>query len=112
MSYQHQDMAAGRWREFQLVEQLAHVGSEVSRALNWQEKGNHQLSYGAFIRALELLDLTIQDPKNRLRLKEPCRVREMLVDYFDGDNTYASSSVEWRKYFHHFALATAALHNR
>jgi hypothetical protein len=32
----HPSLAAGRWRTFSLMEQLAHVGSEVERALNWR----------------------------------------------------------------------------
>jgi len=59
----------------------------------------------AFFRALELLDLTIDDPKNALGLKELCRVREFLVDYFLYDNVYGFDDASWRKYFMTFALA-------
>lgn len=112
MTVQHQSMAAGRWQEFTLIEQMAHVGSEVSRALNWMEKGNHELSYSAFVRALELMDFTLQDPRNIGRLKEPCRCREALVDYFDGENIYGSSVASWRRYFDAYAYAVAAKNKR
>jgi hypothetical protein len=112
MTIQHQSLAAGRWRDFSLVEQMAHVGSEVSRALNWLEKGNRELSDSAFVRALELMDLTLQDPKNIGRLKEPCRCREALVDFFDGENLYGSSIANWRSYFDAFAFAAAAKNKR
>lgn len=85
-SHQHGDLAAGRWFELGLVEQSANVGSEVERAL-------------------ELLDLTLADPKNRGRRKEPCRAREVLVDYFAGDDQYGSTDELWRRYFLGFAWA-------
>ena len=40
----------------------------------------------ALERAIELLDLTIADPKNKKRLKEVLRVREALLDHFIFDN--------------------------
>ncbi len=104
-TYQHKTLAAGRWFELDLIEQMANVGSEVERTIRWKEKGNRDYSDRAFERALELLDLTIVDKKNRKRLKEPCRVREMLVDYFHGDNEYSSTDAAWRKYFYAFAYA-------
>jgi len=105
MKFQHKELAAGRWQEFTLVEQLANVGSEVSRALNWQGKGNPELSLRAVDRALELLYLTIGDSKNRGRLRELTRVREVLADYFYGENEYGSTPSLWRGYFDAFARA-------
>jgi hypothetical protein len=102
-------LAAGRWFELSLREQLANVGSEVERAILWREKGNGEYSGKALERALELLGLTIEDKKNRKRLKELTRAREVLVDYFYADNQYASSDQLWRSYFYGFAYA-ARLH--
>lgn len=86
------------------AEQLANTGSEVERSLKWKEKGKPALFEKAFYRMLELLDLTIADPKNRLRLKELTRTREALVDFLYGDNEYQSSAKIWRKYFSQFNL--------
>jgi hypothetical protein len=105
MNYQHQELSAGRWFEFTLLEQMANVGSEVERAILWRGKNNHEYSIKAVERALELLDLSIADVKNRRRLKELTRLREVLVDYFYGDNQYASSDELWRNYFYAFAYA-------
>ncbi len=71
--------------------------------LAWREK-NAKYSDAAFERALELLDLTMADPKNRRRLKEVCRVREVLVDYH-FDNEYGSTPESWEKYFYAFNYA-------
>ncbi|MDD4295266.1 MAG: hypothetical protein PHP69_07150 [Candidatus Omnitrophica bacterium] len=103
MSIQHKELAGGRWAEMSLAEQMANIGSEVSRALNWQKKGKEDLSQKAFNRALELLDMTIADIKKYSRLKELFRVREAMVDFFCGTNQFCSSELLWRKYFDHFA---------
>jgi len=104
---QHETLAAGRWQVFSLVEQLANVGSEVERALTWLDKRNPEYSRLAFLRALELLNLTIADPKHRSRLRELTRLREALLDYFLGDNEFRSSEKIWRSYFYGFAYAAA-----
>jgi hypothetical protein len=108
MTPQHKELAAGRWLTLSLVEQLANAGSEVERAVGWQRKGNADLSLRAAERALELLDLTISDAKNRGRLRELCRVRETVVDYFFGDNSYRSTAQSWHRYFFPFAVAARA----
>lgn len=101
MKLQHKKMASGNWSNLSLSEQMANVGSEVERAINWKNKGNSIYSQKAFERALELLDLTISC-SNKSSLKELTRTREVLVDYFIGDNQYSSSDDLWRKYFHAF----------
>jgi len=79
---------------------MANVGSEVLRAINWRQK-NPEYSRMAFERALELLDLTIEDKKNHSsgRLKELLRTRELLADYFCFDNVYKTNDKIWQNYF-------------
>jgi hypothetical protein len=108
MTVQHRELSAGRWFQFSLVEQMANTGSEVERALNWQQRGNAEYSTRAIERALELLDLTIADARHRGRLRELTRVREVLVDYFYADNRFGSSPARWRTYFNAFAVAARA----
>lgn len=103
MNLQHNELASGRWAQMSLAEQMANVGSEVSRSLNWQKKGKKDLAERSFHRALELMDMTIAPVKEYSRLKELFRVRETLVDFFCGKNQFGSSELLWRKYFDHFA---------
>jgi len=105
MSFLHKDLARGKWNELTLMQQLANVGSEVGRAINWKNKGNKEYSNNAFERALELLDLTLADKKNKKRLKEVARVREGLVDYFFNGNFYNFTDEWWEKYFLGFNYA-------
>ena len=106
MSYQHKDLAAGRWGQLSLLEQMANIGSEVERALNWRIKKNADYAQRAFERALELIDLTLDSGKNYAHLKEIARMREAIVDYFFGVNQFMSSESSWRNYFLPFASAS------
>ena len=105
MSYQHRELAEGKWNQLIFAEQMANVGSEVERTISWKKKGRTDFSGRAFERALELLDLTIADDKNRKRLKELLRVREVLADCFVFDNVYQSTPESWQRYFHCFLFA-------
>jgi len=103
MTAVHRELAAGRWREITFFEQMANIGSEVERTIRWREKGRTEIGMRALDRALELLDMTLDDPKNRGRLKELTRVREALADHFFFDNEYATTDRSWQRYFHQFA---------
>lgn len=105
MEYQHKNLAEGRWRGLTFFEQMANIGSEVERAIKWKNKGNAEYSRMAFERALELLDLTMDNKKSGSRLKELARVRETLADYFVFENIYGSSDEKWQKYFYVFNFA-------
>lgn len=106
MSFIHKELAGGRWLTLSFIDQMANIGSEVERTMVWRKKGDTAESSQAFFRALELLDLTIQDSKNKSKLKELCRLREVLVDYFMYDNIYRSSDNLWHNYFSSFAYAS------
>ena len=103
----HTELVAGRWYAFPLVLQLAHVGSEVSRACAAKTAGKNERLYSALCRMLELLDLTISDPKNKSRLRELCRVREILCDFLVGTNAYHSTEISLNRYFLQFAAAAS-----
>lgn len=105
MNFQHKDSAAGRWGQMPFVEQMANIGSEVERALNWRAKNNPEYSRMAFERALELIDLTLACLKSYPRLKEVARVREGIVDYFTGGNIFKYDEKSLKQYFLNFAFA-------
>ena len=110
MNYQHKDLAAGRWDKLSFVEQMANIGSEVERALNWRAKHNIAYCQQAFERSLELLDLTLGSVKDFPRLKELARLRESITDYFFGTNQFMSTEESFRKYFLQFAYAARRNH--
>lgn len=101
----HQELAAGRWFEMSLAEQLANVGSEVGRAAKWDKEGNAVQRERALERAFELLYLTISDKRwFGSKLKELCRVREVLADTFYGECIYGATPQSMEKYFYPYAV--------
>jgi hypothetical protein len=97
----HPGLAGGRWQQLSLAEQLANVGAEVGRM-------RHRAAApraAAFERALELLDLTLADPRWRGRRKEIARAREVLCDAADGGREYGATLEDLDRYFLDFALA-------
>jgi len=100
----HPELAAGRWSRFSLAEQLANVGSEVGRMRRWRDR-DERLMAGAFERALELLDLTLADPRWRDRLREIARAREFLCDAAAGGGEYGTTLEDLDRYFLAFAVA-------
>ncbi|MBI4135405.1 hypothetical protein HY477_01590 [Candidatus Uhrbacteria bacterium] len=108
-SFHHNLVESGRWATFSIFEQMGNIGSEVDRALHWNEKGDQTSARRAVDRALELLDLTVADRRYRAipgRLKELTRAREVLCDFFYGENEYGSSAQFLKNYFLAFALAS------
>jgi hypothetical protein len=105
MNMQHQQLSHGRWQKLSFFEQMANIGSEVNRVINWQNKGRPDYAHQAFERALELFDLTVEDEKNKQRLKEILRAREIFADYFVGGNNYHSLAKDWQNYFLAFNFA-------
>lgn len=108
----HKEAAAGRWLKFTLLEQLANIGTDLERAIKWKNKGNFEDSQNAFERALELWDLTIADPKNKGRLREIVRARELFIDFFLFSNEYKFTDTWWHNYFFEFAYAAALKRGR
>jgi hypothetical protein len=107
MTVVHRDLAGGRWWQLTLAEQLGHVGSEISRTARWTAR-NPEVAERAFHRALELLDLTLDDPRHRAslpRLRELARCREVVVDFFAGPNEFGSTAESLQRYFDAFAVA-------
>jgi hypothetical protein len=41
----HKELAAGRWFQFSLMEQLANVGTDIERTIQWRKAGNLHLSF-------------------------------------------------------------------
>jgi len=94
----HKELAAGKWFKLSLVEQMANIGSEVSRAGKWQKK-DKDIFWGAVERASELFDLTLTDSRWKGRHLEIARVREIFCDAVFGGKEYQSSFLSLENYF-------------
>ncbi len=103
MTAVHQSLAAGRWQQLTLAEQLGNVGSEVYRAIRWRRE-NQPAFERALERALELLDLSITDRRWTTGRSELTRLREVLCDFLVGENLYRTEAAWLQRYFDQFAV--------
>jgi len=95
----------GIWQKKPFLEQMANIGSEVFRAINWRKKGSEREAEQAFTRSLELFDLTKEAKLTGPQYQELCRCKEMWVDYFKYDNIYKSSAEFFNNYFMYLTIA-------
>ena len=85
-----------RWFTMSLADQLGNVGSEYSRAANGLKRNDQIRFKAAQARFLELLDLTINDPRwSVFRKRELLRLREVSCEDFPEN---------LQKYFDQFAV--------
>jgi len=95
-----------RWASLTLAEQMANIGSEVGRSGKWLARGKSVQAESAFLRALDLIDLTIKygrsgSPGRSCLLKELCRARDCYTESFLSGDEAALSFLD--KYFGSFA---------
>lgn len=104
MTILHSHLASGRWLNLSLAEQLANIGSEFERALQWKERGRPQFFESAAARMTELMDLTINDKRwHNHRLKELTRIREVVCGELYKEILDKKSINGLKKYFLNFA---------
>src|SRR5487761_2339976 len=102
----HAALAGGRWWTLTLAEQLGNAGADVGRALRARQEGDQDRFAAALDRALDLLDMTMTDPRWRgHRLREIARMREVVCDFLVGDNIYQSTPESLDAYFLAYAVA-------
>jgi len=99
----HRKQAQDKWFTLTLAQQLGNIGSEYERALSWKQKNQPEHFQNAFDRMLELLDLTIADPRwQNHRLKELVRLREFICQELLEENQTLKPTLQ--KYFNQYAL--------
>ena len=93
-----------KWLSFSTAEQFGNIGSEIARAKNFQNKGDVEQMNRSIFRALELIDLTVEDHRLSGRLKELLRYRELLCDIYCGTHYFNVSLENLENYCLPFAL--------
>lgn len=102
MHFQHTSLSKGRWFEFSFIQQLANIGSEINRVI--KAKNDQSKFDSSVLRALELIDLTIQDKRWKNSISEILRAREVFCDIIFGESQYNTTLEDLNKYFFYFAL--------
>jgi len=84
---------------------MGNIGSEVGRTISWRVKGNAEYAEKAFVRSLELLDLTLADERWRgPKRKEIARARESWCESMGEQKSTAEADAGWSRYFGAFAI--------
>lgn len=99
----HKGLATGRWQTMTLMEQLANISSELHRALAFQRRPDDRFE-NARDRTIELLDLSVTDPRWRGRGSELARFREVCKDVLFGAHEYHMTGEQLEAYLLWFAL--------
>ena len=95
-----------KWHSFSLHQQMAHVGSEISRAISLQQKNDKENTEKSVMRALELIDFIVADNRWKGRLFEILILREVICDmFFAGGSNYHTKPSFLKDYFLFFALS-------
>lgn len=82
-------MDRNRWQNMTIYQQMGNIAGEISRARHWQDRHDMPSRDRSLERALELVDLTIEQNRNSHRVRELVRFREAvgqwLIDAHDFD---------------------------
>lgn len=109
MKQTHFKVDPAHWYTFSTIEQMANIGDEVGRYYKWKAKGKDEIAKGCLYRAIELIDLTKSDPKNKNRLSELTRLKEFWLDSIMGNNSYQQTEEQWTNYFDAFGIYASKL---
>jgi len=74
----HQTLTEEKWSAFPFYKQLIMIANELNRAKNWIESKDVEKVKTCYERAFELFYLTIACLKDKRKLKELLRAKEML----------------------------------
>lgn len=106
MEYKIVNIDKEEWFALSLEDQLGNTGSEVDRYANLKKANDLDNSQIAFFRAVDLLDLTKQDPKlTRAQRKEICKVKEVFCDTVTNSAKIYDTDLEFfQRYFLDFGI--------
>lgn len=93
-----------KWQSYTFYQQLGNIASELSRAVKFKNQNETAHLDASLWRLLELLDLTISDRKNRSRLRELCRFKEVLSDCYCRTHVYDVDLESLKNYSLNFAM--------
>lgn len=75
----HKNLTVERWRGFSPGVQILHLGSEFHRLEQSLTRGDALEAERAWLRALELADLSVETARPGAHRREFCRIREVLI---------------------------------
>jgi hypothetical protein len=103
-----------RWRQLDLIDQMANIGAEVGRTFNARQQGDSDRYWGAIERAVDLFEATVLTEKDRqpYRLKEVMRAKEEYLRIASAEEFDEADAARLERYFMDFALMSLARRER
>ena len=93
-----------KWQTLTFYQQIGNIASELSRAILFKDQNSVEHMNFSLWRLLELLDLTIDDQKNKLRLRELCRFKELISDWYCQTHEYEFNPESLKRYSLDFVI--------
>ena len=85
---------------------MANLGSEISRLLDWKEKGEKALAKKSLTHSLRILDQIGRFPEMQRRAGELLQLRAVIEDIVSDVHKYSVTRDDIQDYFFPFALRT------
>lgn len=101
-------MNSSKWSQLDLIGQLAHVASEITRARYWETRHDFISCTKSLEHVLELVNLILADSRWRKKRKELAQLHEVVCDQFTDQKSYDVSLLDLEKYCMVFALYHSA----
>ena len=102
-------MIEEKWQKMTIFQQLGNIASEISRAIGWEKKGDIEAKKNALERALELINLTLENKNLGSGLKEVARLQEFVADNYANNQSYKVDLSSLYDYLLPFAVASRNL---
>ena len=74
----HKNLTLDKWSLYSKGQQILMIANEINRAKNFLKKNDFEIAKNSYERALDLIDITIQDDKWKNNLKEILRCKEFI----------------------------------
>src|SRR3989338_6753069 len=78
----HKSITQDKWNQYPKRNQILMIASEIGRAKSWIVKSDFNKAKDCYLRAIELLDMTVGDLKWRNGWKELLRFKELLGEAY------------------------------
>lgn len=81
----HQNLSVEKWGGYPFFKQILMIANELNRAINWLKKEDFKEVKLCYERAFELIYLTVACLREKNKLRELLRVKEMLSLFYTQD---------------------------
>lgn len=78
----HKELSQDKWNRFDKKNQILMIGSELGRVKTWICRKDYEEARESYLRAIEIIDLTINDPKWKDCLRELLRYKELIAEAY------------------------------